>query len=322
MLRWLSLVLIASTSVWCSDDPQGQLRNIQFALPEAPPIVRGAWYGQELQDCVAATLHGFKTDGYFVDLAANDAVTFSNSYTLEQQYGWRGLCIEPNPEYHIRLMQIRSCEVIAAAVSSREGQAFFEFGQQKHPLGERFAYSHGVFGKLTGRNTSSTTPVWTMPFARLLREHRTPRTIDFMSLDCEGNEDRVMETFPWETHIISVLSTEHPKPSLKAKLAAHGYTAICTVGNTDTVFVHWDTMKDAVLRLAPTLTKGAPTGGCHALLFPKGGACANALNEHRKTRYRVTGKLPASKLPVANAGTQISSANELNSLPVAPSIAS
>ena len=130
-------------------------------------------------------------------------------------------------------------------------------------------------------------------------EHHTPTTIDFMSLDCEGNEAEVMETFPWETHTISVLSTEHPKPPLVAKLIAHGYKALCFVGNTDTVFVHWATMREAVLRLVPALANGIPSavGGCHALLFSKGGTCAEAMRAHRRTRYRVTGKLPASKLP-------------------------
>ena len=219
LLLSTAAALLGHATVASSGGPRGQLRNIQFALPEAPPIVRGAWYGQELQgapaaqsshspppsvptratqptvaDCIAATLHGFKTGGYFVDLAANDAVTLSNSYTLEQQYGWKGLCVEPNPEYHTRLLQIRSCEVIAAAVSSREGQAFFEFNHATKSLGQRFAYSNGVFGRLTNRNSSSTTPVWTIPFSRLLMEHHTPTTIDFMSLDCEGNEAAVTET--------------------------------------------------------------------------------------------------------------------------------
>ena len=243
-------------------------------------------------------------------MAANDAVIFSNSYTLEQQYGWKGICVEPNPEYHPRLLQLRSCEVIAAAVSSKEGQAFFEFGHERS-LGSRFAYTHGVFGRLT-KNSSTATPVWTMPFSRLLREHQAPRTIDFMSLDCEGNEARVMETFPWETHTISILSTEHPKQALKTTLLAHGYKSICTVGNTDTVFVHWHTMKEAVLRVAPDLAKRIPEGAsakgsqlvnCHHLLFPKGGVCETALSDHRRTKYRTSGKLPRKLLANLSAAT-------------------
>ncbi len=34
---------------------------------------------------------------YFVDLAANDAAALSNTFRLEKNYNWKGLCIEPNP---------------------------------------------------------------------------------------------------------------------------------------------------------------------------------------------------------------------------------
>eukprot|EP00964_Phaeocystis_antarctica_P141696 scaffold106775_cov96-Phaeocystis_antarctica.AAC.1 len=47
-------LLLGHATVASSGGPRGQLRNIQFALPEAPPIVRGAWYGQELQGAPAA----------------------------------------------------------------------------------------------------------------------------------------------------------------------------------------------------------------------------------------------------------------------------
>jgi hypothetical protein len=35
---------------------------------------------------------------FFVDLAANHAVDLSNSLFLEQN-GWKGICIEGNPQY-------------------------------------------------------------------------------------------------------------------------------------------------------------------------------------------------------------------------------
>ena len=35
-----------------------------------------------------------KQRGYFVDLAANHATFISNSFTLERDLGWNGLCIE------------------------------------------------------------------------------------------------------------------------------------------------------------------------------------------------------------------------------------
>ena len=46
------------------------------------------WFSQAAQDELVSGLLRGKQNGYFVDLAANDATVFSNTYALEQQYGW------------------------------------------------------------------------------------------------------------------------------------------------------------------------------------------------------------------------------------------
>jgi hypothetical protein len=58
----------------------------------------------------------FKKKGsYFIDLAANHARTFSNSYALETYHDWRGLCGEANPVYWDSLSFCK-CEVVGAVV--------------------------------------------------------------------------------------------------------------------------------------------------------------------------------------------------------------
>ena len=53
--------------------------------------------------------------GFFVDLAANDAVSLSNTLMLERDLDWQGLCIEPNPGYWKDLAR-RKCKLVAAVV--------------------------------------------------------------------------------------------------------------------------------------------------------------------------------------------------------------
>jgi hypothetical protein len=50
-------------------------------------------FAQARQDEVVLSLLRNQTNGYFVDLAANDATTLSNTYTLEKHYSWKGLCV-------------------------------------------------------------------------------------------------------------------------------------------------------------------------------------------------------------------------------------
>ncbi len=54
-----------------------------------------AWMGQCLQDYWVMKALAFQEGGFFIDLAAYDALTWSNTASLEQFYDWDGLCVEP-----------------------------------------------------------------------------------------------------------------------------------------------------------------------------------------------------------------------------------
>jgi hypothetical protein len=57
-------------------------------------ILRG-WMGECLQDYHVMRVLGFPRGRFFVDLAAHNALAYSNTVALEAHFGWDGLCIEP-----------------------------------------------------------------------------------------------------------------------------------------------------------------------------------------------------------------------------------
>jgi hypothetical protein len=59
---------------------------------EAQRVDKTQWYAQVGQDAMVAGLMRNKTQGYFVDLAANSAVYLSNTLSLEQRLHWTGKC--------------------------------------------------------------------------------------------------------------------------------------------------------------------------------------------------------------------------------------
>ena len=68
-----------------------------------------------------------KKGGFFVDLAANDAVTLSNSLALETHLDWSGLCIEPHPKYHLGYLK-RRCTLIDAVIGQKDDEEIkFDF---------------------------------------------------------------------------------------------------------------------------------------------------------------------------------------------------
>jgi FkbM family methyltransferase len=64
--------------------------------------------------------------GFFVDIGANDGVTFSNTYALERR-GWGGLCVEPHPDVFEQLRRNRSCECVCAAAVGSNTASSLEF---------------------------------------------------------------------------------------------------------------------------------------------------------------------------------------------------
>jgi FkbM family methyltransferase len=67
-----------------------------------------------------------KNEGFFVDIGANDGITFSNTYALEKK-GWQGLCVEPHPDVFELLRRNRSCECICAAATGSSTLQSLEF---------------------------------------------------------------------------------------------------------------------------------------------------------------------------------------------------
>src|SRR5262245_43652313 len=60
--------------------------------------------GQKGQDrWVLMEVLRWQRGGFFLDLAAADGVTDSNTHVLERWFGWAGICIEPNPAFFAQL---------------------------------------------------------------------------------------------------------------------------------------------------------------------------------------------------------------------------
>jgi len=176
------------------------------------------WFSQARQDEVVTTLLKGKKGGYFVDLAANDATILSNTYSLEQKFGWTGLCIEPNPMYWANLTY-RDCQVVAAIVGNdRMEEINFRFNAGDHS---------GIIGFDNGKHlVRQSDPKYTVTLLEILRRFDAPKVIDYLSLDVEGAEEFIMKNFPLEEYKISLMTVERPKDPLRDLLTQHGFKNI------------------------------------------------------------------------------------------------
>ena len=226
-------------------------RSTSVSAPQLFPGEKpGMRHSQCNQDCVVMALLQLKRGGFFVDLAANHPVTWSNTKALERDFGWNGVCVEPNPIYHNMLLKHRVCTVVAAAVGSREGTALFKMNTNVRS---------GAFGHIIdqgGRLDTAVSEVTITTFGRIAVEASVPAHIDFLSLDVEGSELAVMRAFPYEAHSISLLSVENPPTVLVALLASRGYAYLCDNGPyRDKLFAHVPTMSPIVAQVLETLKR-------------------------------------------------------------------
>ena len=172
-------------------------------------------------------LHG----GYFVEFGATDGVLLSNTYLLETEFAWQGICAEPNPKLFAQLQANRRCLVSAACIADQTGtQVEFiladayggiaRYAQDDNHRDKRAAY----------RDSEQVTTLTTISLDDFLRQHGAPRDITYLSIDTEGSEFAILEAFPFDQWSIRLITVEHNfterRADIRCLLERHGYS--CT----------------------------------------------------------------------------------------------
>lgn len=195
------------------------------------------WFSQLRQDQIVSSLLNGKRNGYFVDLAANDAIRISNTYALERDFGWTGLCIEPNPVYWSSL-SYRQCQTVAAVVGhTRMQEVLFKFGSkgpQGGIVGAAFRNKEPIHNREEKRRS-------TVTLQEIFERFHTPLIVDYLSLDLEGAEEYVMESFPFDRYRFNVLTIEDPSTKLQEILKRYDYVFLQQLRRVkETLWVHRD----------------------------------------------------------------------------------
>jgi FkbM family methyltransferase len=187
--------------------------------------IKRSRFSQKRQDAwlIERALPG-KHGGYFVELGAGDGVTHSNTIALEKYYGWNGLLIEANPDYCQKIRQRRNTACVEACIDGQERHAdFLPFGYLGGIVGEDTDNSMAVRKTLLTRHAASMMKLKTRTLASILDQANAPELIDFMSIDIEGAELRVLSTFPFRQYRFGAITVERPNQELHELLSDSGY---------------------------------------------------------------------------------------------------
>jgi FkbM family methyltransferase len=197
-------------------------------------------YSQFGQDAFIAEHFKQKRGGVFLDIGANDGVTFSNTLHLEQALGWSGIAVEPHPEVFEKLKKARTCHLFNGCVSDRDGSLRFlavsggaselstlsvveDAGDEHHQaLLDRMLAQYG--GEKRVVEVPCLTP------ASLLRRFGVDR-IDYLSLDTEGCEMQILRSFDFAACRVEVVDVENREGAgLFDWMTANGYRLLRCLG--------------------------------------------------------------------------------------------
>ena len=178
-----------------------------------------------------------KTDGFFVELGANDGIRQSNTAFFEFFRGWRGVLVEPSPSGY------RSCQVQRPKSRSFHAACVGPDFQQSYIEGDFTGdLMSSVDGKRLGSPTRIQVPARTL--TSILESAGAPASFDLLSLDTEGYELSVLEGLDLNQYrprymVIEVYTWDYEK--ICSYLATQGYSLVCNFsGYTKEGHPTWD----------------------------------------------------------------------------------
>jgi FkbM family methyltransferase len=143
---------------------------------------------QLFQDLFVLFVTREKRDGFFVEFGATNGRSLSNTYLLEQEFGWTGILAEPAKSWHYALKNNRKAAIDPRCVWKKSGQ-IIEFEEARDPM---FSGATQMARENLNNRGSIKYPVQTVSLNDLLMKHKAPRKIDYLSVDTEGSEYKIL----------------------------------------------------------------------------------------------------------------------------------
>jgi FkbM family methyltransferase len=192
---------------------------------------------QIFQDLFVQYELGEKSGGFFVEFGATNGLDLSNTHMLEKRYGWNGILAEPAKSWHENLRRNRRCTLDFRCVWDKSGELlrFNETDATEYSTIDSFT-DNDLHAKI--RRKGAHYSVTTVALDSLLLENQAPAEIDYLSVDTEGSELKILSAFDFSRYRIKVITVEHnytaDREKIHSVLSANGFT------RKFTTFSLWD----------------------------------------------------------------------------------
>jgi len=194
------------------------------------------------QDVFALSVLNFKRNGFFVEFGATNGIDYSNSLVMEKIFGWKGILSEPAKTWHRHLYLNRDSFIEKKAVwkDSISQLMFNETNSAEYSTISHFSdLDMHKNTRLEGKKYE----VETISLNDLLIKFSAPSTIDYLSIDTEGSEIDILESFDFNRYTFRVITVEHNYTDSRIRiyqlLTSNGYRRVNKdISQFDDWYVH------------------------------------------------------------------------------------
>ena len=228
--RWLMLcVLICATSaLWSSGEP----------------YVSQCGQDRLLNECFFRN----KKDGVSVAIGAHDGISGSNTYFFEKALGWTGICFEPMPNTFEVLTENRTCVCLNSCVANATGAMPFIWVQSKGGVdmlsGLQASYDPRHWARMQDEcqqqgGTYKIIDVQAVVLNDILAQYNIT-TIDYLSVDTEGNELDILQSIDFDAITIAAISVEnnYREPYIRNFLTSKGFSLVYVFMGFDELYIN------------------------------------------------------------------------------------
>jgi len=156
-------------------------------------------HSQIYQDIFVCFFSNLKTKGYFVEIGAADGITISNTYLLEKKFYWDGIVCEPNPIHKLSNLTYRNARLDTSIIDCKDFNNKYLYMNDdtfNSTISKNKIYKKKIFLKTISLNS-------------LLKKYNSPKTIDYISIDTEGNEYSILKNFNFKKYNVKIFTIEH-----------------------------------------------------------------------------------------------------------------
>jgi FkbM family methyltransferase len=156
-------------------------------------------HSQIFQDIFVYFISNFKKQGFFIEIGAADGIKISNTYLLEKKFYWKGIISEPNPVHKFSNLTNRKAVLDTNIIDHKDYNK------------KIFYISNDPFNSSVKKNKKYKKKIYLRAISlnSLLIKYKSPKSIDYISIDTEGNEYNILKKFNFKKYNVNIFTIEH-----------------------------------------------------------------------------------------------------------------